>query len=140
LKIYFAASIRGGRDESKTYKKIVKYLKKDNQVLTEHVGDTQLDDQGEIDLSDKEIRDRDIAWLEEADLVIADTTVPSLGVGYELAYAEMIKKPVIILHNEDKSQLSAMITGTDYFLDINSYSDYHEAIQILDRKLVGKRY
>ena len=60
--------------------------------------------------------------------------------GYELAYAEKIHKPVIILHNDDKSQLSAMISGTDYFIDVNNYSTYHDAIQILDAKLNGKKY
>lgn len=42
MKIYFAAAIRGGREEDKTYKKIVKFLNKDNEVLTEHVGDPNL--------------------------------------------------------------------------------------------------
>lgn len=140
MKIYFAASIRGGREEAKTYRKIIKFLQKDNQVLTEHVGSKNISIKGEADLTDHQIRNRDIAWLEEADLVIADTTIPSLGVGYELAYAEKINKPVIILHNEEKSSLSAMIVGSDYFLDINSYSDYHDAIQILDQKLNGKKY
>ncbi|AKP66292.1 nucleoside 2-deoxyribosyltransferase [Companilactobacillus ginsenosidimutans] len=140
MKIYFAASIRGGRDEDKTYKKIIKFLKKDNDVLTEHVGNTDLTAEGETKLSDKEIRDRDIAWLEEADVMVADTTNPSLGVGYELAYAEKLHKPVVILHNDDKSHLSAMISGSDYFLDINNYSTYHDAIQILDSKFSGKKY
>lgn len=140
MKIYFAASIRGGRDEAKTYKKVIKYLKQDNEILTEHIGLSELNEDGETSMSDKEIHDRDLAWLDECDIVIADTTTPSLGVGYELAYAEKIHKPVIIFHNEEKSQLSAMIVGSDYFLDINSYTDYHDIITILDSKLSGKKY
>ena len=140
MKIYFAASIRGGRDEAKVYKKIVKYLKKDNDVLTEHLADQNLTADGQTELTDKDIRDRDVEWMSQADIVIADTTNPSLGVGYGLAYAERLQKPVIILHNRDKSKLSAMINGTDYFFDVNYYENYHDAIQILEEKLSGKQY
>ena len=37
-KIYFAGSIRGGRVDANLYKEIIEYMKKDNIVLTEHVG------------------------------------------------------------------------------------------------------
>ena len=38
MKIYFAGSIRGGRDEEENYLKIIKHLAKYGDVLTEHVG------------------------------------------------------------------------------------------------------
>lgn len=55
-------------------------------------------------LSDHEIRTKDINWLQESDVVVAETTHPSLGVGYELDYAEKINKPVRIL----KTRLNAL--------------------------------
>lgn len=134
MKIYFSASIRGGRDDVKTYKQLIDFLKQDNQVLTEHIGDSSLSVIGQKQ-DDSYIRNRDIAWLKEADLVIAETSNPSLGVGYELAYAEKLHKPVIILHNSKNGQLSAMINGTDYFKDIFEYSTIAEAITILKKKL-----
>lgn len=131
MKIYFAASIRGGRDDVKIYKQLIDFLNQDNQVLTEHIGDYSLSVAGQNQLDDKYIRDRDINWLKEADLVVAETSNPSLGVGYELGYAEKLHKPVVILHNSTKSQLSAMINGTDYFKDIFEYQTVDEAIEIL---------
>lgn len=41
-KIYFAASIRGGRQDAHIYSKIVALLKNYGRVLTEHVGDQSL--------------------------------------------------------------------------------------------------
>ncbi|WP_125713852.1 nucleoside 2-deoxyribosyltransferase [Companilactobacillus kedongensis] len=135
MKIYFAGSIRGGRKDVDVYRKIIDYLKIDNEVLTEHIGDYKLSVNGQDKLDNSHIRNRDIAWLKESDLVVAETSNPSLGVGYELAYAEKIEKSVIILHNKNKSQLSAMIAGSSYFGDINYYSDVAEAISILKKKL-----
>ena len=44
MKIYFAASIRGGRDDWATYVRIVEQLRRFGVVLTEHVGDAALTD------------------------------------------------------------------------------------------------
>ncbi|MFD1417929.1 nucleoside 2-deoxyribosyltransferase [Companilactobacillus keshanensis] len=135
MKIYFAGSIRGGREDVGVYRKIIDYLNIDNKVLTEHIGDYKLSVEGQGQLDNDYIRNRDVDWLNKSDLVVAETSNPSLGVGYELAYAEKIKKPVLILHNKNKSQLSAMIEGSKYFRNINYYSDVTEAISILKSKL-----
>jgi len=54
-------------------------------------------------------------WLRESTLLIAECTCPSLGVGYELAYAESYGKPCHIFYNRSKGKLSAMLTGNQYF-------------------------
>jgi len=135
MKIYFAASIRGGRNDVAIYKKLIEFLNQDNQVLTEHIGDANLNAEGQKELTDSEIRNRDIAWLKEADLVVAETSNPSLGVGYELAYAEKLVKPVIILHNPVRTNLSAMINGTAYYQNIFTYHTLTEALEILKTEL-----
>lgn len=135
MKIYFAASIRGGRDDQVLYQKIIEYLNVQHQVLTEHIGQANLTADGQTTMTDCQIRDRDIQWLKESDVVVAETTHPSLGVGYELAYAEKISKPVIILHQNGPARLSAMIAGTPYFNDINYYNSFDEACEILQRQL-----
>jgi len=135
MKIYFAASIRGGRDDIDIYAKLIAFLNQDNQVLTEHIGDPNLTSESQKHLTDSEIRNRDIAWLKEADLFIAETSNPSLGVGYELATAEKLGKPVIILHNPAKTKLSAMINGTEYYQQIFTYHTLSEALEILRKEL-----
>ncbi|MDX2345099.1 MAG: nucleoside 2-deoxyribosyltransferase, partial [Acidimicrobiia bacterium] len=50
LRIYFAGSIRGGRDDAAIYMELVDELARHGEVLTEHVATV-----GEEDLSDDEI-------------------------------------------------------------------------------------
>lgn len=135
MKVYFAASIRGGRADISIYKQLIAYLSNNHEVLTEHIGDDSIIASGEVERTDKAIRDRDIQWIEEWDVMVAETTNPSLGVGYELAYAEHIGKPVIIIHRTNQSQLSAMIAGTDYFDSIYYYEEIEDAIGILEAQL-----
>jgi hypothetical protein len=113
-KIYFAGSIRGGRIDAGLYRRIIEYIQETDIVLTEHIGrpDLNLMEQGKRDV---EIYDQDTTWLRESDLVIAECSCPSLGVGYELAYAEKIGKPCHIFYDRSKTQLSAMLTGNPYF-------------------------
>lgn len=111
MKIYFSGSIRGGRKYAKIYAKTIKFLEKFGEVLTKHVGDPQLTHFGEGDHV-KEIYERDIRLLRSAGILIADVTQPSLGVGYEIAAAEGMKKKIICLCRESRiKRLSAMIDG-----------------------------
>jgi nucleoside 2-deoxyribosyltransferase len=65
-------------------------------------------------LTDKEIHDRDLQWIVESDLLVADVTVPSLGVGYEIGRAIEMGKPILCLFKQDsKYTTSAMIAGCD---------------------------
>jgi nucleoside 2-deoxyribosyltransferase len=58
------------------------------------------------------IYDRDVTWLQSADVVVAEVTTPSLGVGYEIALAESLKKPILCLFRKQEDRLlSAMIAG-----------------------------
>ena len=116
MKIYFAGAIRGGRDETDIYNNIITYLSSKAEVLTEHVGSFELTTIGEINRSDREIFMRDMEWLQSADLVIAEVTTPSLGVGYELGIAAKLKIPVLCLYRPIKGKrLSAMISGNEKF-------------------------
>ena len=117
MKIYFAGSIRGGRKDAQLYNNIIAYLREKGQVLTEHVGSTDLSWKGETSRKDEEIYNRDIEWLKSADIVIAEVTNPSLGVGYELAIAEKLQIPTLCLYRtENGKSLSAMIQGNKTFI------------------------
>ena len=131
LKIYFAGSIRGGRVDAGLYRRIIRYMQQEHRVLTEHVGDLKLSALEQGKAGDAAIYDQDTAWLRESDLLIAECTCPSLGVGYELAYAERLGKPCYIFYNRSKTQLSAMLTGDPYF-HIIPYSEEHEIYEALE--------
>ena len=135
-KVYFAGSIRGGRVDADLYRRMIEHMQKTCVVLTEHVGSPHLNlmEQGKRDV---EIYEQDTAWLRESDILIGECTCPSLGVGYELAYAEKIGKPCHIFYDRTKTQLSAMLTGDPYF-NIYPYEKEEDIYPILDSILNSK--
>ncbi len=76
-------------------------------------------------LTDREIFSRDIKWIDKSDVVIAEVSGPSLGVGFEIAYSIYKKKiHVLALFNSEAQDVSAMITGShSELLKIKKYSD-----------------
>ena len=130
-KVYFAGSIRGGRQDAGLYKRIIEYIQKEHIVLTEHVGDLSKSKTEGVKDRDVAIYEQDTAWLRDSDVVIAECTTPSLGVGYELAYAEAHGIPVHVFYNKSRTNLSAMITGDKYF-QIHPYKAEEEIYPILD--------
>ena len=132
MKIYFAGAISGGRNDAKIYEKIITYLGRIGQVLTEHVGDQNLGNMGEKGCIDMAIYKRDLKWLQSADAVVAEVTTPSLGVGYELGIAEKLKKPVLCLYRPSKGKrLSAMVKGNKQ-LSLWEYHNLEEARSCID--------
>lgn len=134
MKIYFAGSIRAGRDDAELYAKIIKLLQESAEVVTEHIGSAALSAQGEVEKTDEFIRRRDLEWLESSDLVVAEVTHPSLGVGYELAYAEARNIPVLCLFRPGQRLLSAIVRGNSYF-DIVDYESFEDLVDIIPDKL-----
>ncbi|HVX24268.1 MAG TPA: nucleoside 2-deoxyribosyltransferase [Candidatus Saccharimonadales bacterium] len=111
-KVYFACSIRGGRDDVDIYGDLVAIIKKYAEVLTEIFADKALTVAG-MNKPAGDIWSNDIRWIGQADAIIAEVTGPSLGVGYEIAKAEKMGKPVLCLFRpEGERKLSAMIAGS----------------------------
>ena len=68
----------------------------------------------EHDGGDKGIHDRDVELLNKCNVVVAEVTQPSLGVGYELGRAVDMGKAILCLYRPQEDKLlSAMIRGMD---------------------------
>jgi hypothetical protein len=131
MKVYFAGSIRGGRDDAHLYYQIIAILSEYGAVLTEHVGNPDLAVFGEDDLSDREIHDRDLKWLFESNVLIAEVSHPSLGVGYEIRCAIERSMPVLCLYRPSEGKkLSAMISGCPN-LQVAKYQSIEEIMAIV---------
>jgi hypothetical protein len=138
LKIYFAGAIRGGRDDAALYFRIIGMLGAYGRVLTEHVGDSELSSFGE-DGRDAEVHERDLAWLGESDCLVAEVTVPSLGVGYEIGRAAEWGKRILCLFRPNAGRsLSAMIRGSDR-VRLHEYEDAAELEEVFREFFVASR-
>ena len=127
MKIYFAGSIRGGREDAALYLQIIEYLKTFGEVLTEHIGDLNLTSLGDDGPNDKYIHDRDLEWLQSSDILVAEVTTVSMGVGYEIGRAVESGKKVLCLFRPDSgNNLSAMIAGCPD-LELVNYRNLEEA-------------
>ena len=138
MKIYFACSISGGRQCEDVYQKLVQVLLSMGiDVPTAHIAETGIE---EIDALEKpgDIYQRDVNWIEDSDLLIAEVSTPSLGVGYEIGYALDLGLPVLCLY--DRSVVvSKMITGNPHpLLTVENYRDWQEAEEIV-REYVQER-
>ena len=133
MKIYFAGSIRGGREDKDIYAEIISMLKKYGEVLSEHIGDKNLSSYGQTTMTDSEIYQKDINWIHEADVIVAEVTTTSLGVGYELGYAESLQKKIVVLYRPSEGKrLSAMIAGNNHMTCVN-YSNVSELEEIFNK-------
>ncbi|QUB66886.1 nucleoside 2-deoxyribosyltransferase [Prevotella melaninogenica] len=133
-KVYFAGSIRGGREDADVYKRIIDYINRTDIVLTEHIGLGSLSVKTRTKGDDVHIYERDTEWLRSSDVLIAECTTPSHGVGYELAYAEARNIPVYIFYDKSRANISAMLNGNTYF-KVYPYEKEEEIYPILDKIL-----
>lgn len=131
MNIYFCGSIKGGRQHAEWYGELIAHMKKFGNVLTEHVGDVNYAG----GKSPQEVYIQDTDWLRQSDIVVADVTVTSMGVGYELAFAEALGKPCLVLFdNKFADKISYMISGNGYFKCFG-YDTHQQAIDIFEKFL-----
>ena len=129
MKVYFSGSIRGGNKDAEIYEKIIALLKTKFVVLTEHIFFEK------SNLTDIEIFNRDCEWIKECDFVIAEVSSPSLGVGYEIALAEFLNKPIVCFYRNQGKRLSAMLTGNKK-LRIYEYDSIDELMEIMKNVII----
>ncbi|MXR51947.1 nucleoside 2-deoxyribosyltransferase [Halovenus sp. WSH3] len=132
MDIYFAGSIRGGQSDVELYAELIELLNEYGTVLTEHVGtETVQEEETQAGMTDHDIHEQDLAWLRQADAVVAEVSTPSLGVGYELGRAVELGTPIHCLYRpEAEHDLSAMIRGCDD-IEVTEYDQPTELSETL---------
>ena len=128
MNIYFACSITGGRQDEPVYKQIVGALQADGHIVPTALlaGSDVIELETIIDPVTVYLRDT--GWIEDSDLLVAEVSTPSHGVGYEIGYALSLEKRVLCLHRAGVP-VSKMITGNrDPYLTVQEYKDTNQAI------------
>lgn len=110
MNIYYAAPIKGGNDKENNAR-VIDVLKRHGTVLSEHI--FFMDERNNLQtFTNEQIYAQDLSWITQADIVVAQVSTPSLGVGYEIAKALECNKKVICLYNINATHaLSSMIAG-----------------------------
>jgi len=113
MKIYFGFTVAGNRSSLEAARKLVDLLvKMGHEVLTRHLVQ---DDAWEADqrLMPSQVYQRDMKWLEQCDLFIAEVSGSSFGVGFETGYllGASRKKVVLFFRRDAEKTISRMITG-----------------------------
>jgi nucleoside 2-deoxyribosyltransferase len=132
-KVFFSCSMRGGfgRLSQEELREIPDIIEELGMIVISRHQTRENFEKRESRLTDKEIHDRDYRWLTEADLVIAEITNSSLGVGAEIADAVNLGIPVLGLYKQEfEHQISAYIRGKPGVV-CRAYSDEEELKDVI---------
>ena len=139
MNLYFSCSLTGGRNDEAVYGKIVAHLlSRGHDVPTAHLADPKVMDLEQV-VEPADIYTRDTKWIRECDAVIAEVSTPSHGVGYEVAYALGLGRPVLCVYRQG-ARVSKMITGNNSpGLHTHAYRAADDALAAIDTFLEDVR-
>src|SRR5258708_1790355 len=100
--IYFTASLAAKDQYLEKYKKIIAFLESQGHtVIAQHIIDSS---ESKIRMSTRterlQFHNQLEKWLKSCDFVIAETSFPSISVGYEISLALRLARPVLVLYSE----------------------------------------
>ncbi|MBN1537218.1 MAG: nucleoside 2-deoxyribosyltransferase [Anaerolineales bacterium] len=131
MNIYFACPVISERGDETVYQSIVDTLIADgHQVPTAIIAKPEVVTL-EKQANPQEIFTASIRRIEKCDVLIAEVSKPSLGVGYEIAYALNLNKPVLCFYHYEAS-ISKMLTGnTNPQIMVYLYQEIQELIGVM---------
>lgn len=133
MNIYFTASNDVSSKIKKQYREIINLLSGLDYNVLEGIFDKLSTHRIGKQLSYEDIHNHIINKINQSDILIADISIPSGGVGYQIYHAYSQKKPIIILYSENKnSNPSIVIRGMDpkriYLLKYDTISEIQERL------------
>lgn len=120
MNVYCAGAIRGDTQFQKSFHRSIKIVEDMGHTVLSELASTYSADPPR---GDGEIYSRDMGWLDQSSIMVAEISGPSLGVGYEISYALHTKNiPVLAFYHSSKSNVSAMVSGNPHpKLDLQQY-------------------
>ena len=119
MNIYLACTVRGNRDALALTRAIAERLEQlGHTLLTRHLLLDDVEAQ-ESRLSERAVFERDIGWLDAADVLIAEASGSSYGVGFEVGYvtgrAVQTSQRVLLLYDAARRPMvSRLIAGNTH--------------------------
>ncbi|MDQ3420246.1 MAG: nucleoside 2-deoxyribosyltransferase [Acidobacteriota bacterium] len=141
MNIYLACTVRGDRGAVAVLRQVADHLETaGHTVLTRHLLDDHVDS-AESALTEREVFARDLQWLTAADVLIADASGSSYGVGFEVGYvlgkSDQTDQGVLLLYSDSRrSVVSRLIVGTDHpRCTVHSYDQAADLLPVINRFL-----
>jgi 2'-deoxynucleoside 5'-phosphate N-hydrolase len=119
VNIYLACTVRGDRGAVVVARALADALEcMGHTVLTRHLLADDVE-RGESALSERAVFERDLQWLESADMIIAEASGSSYGVGFEVGYvlgrSNATSQRVLLLYDmQRRSMVSRLIPGNSH--------------------------
>jgi 2'-deoxynucleoside 5'-phosphate N-hydrolase len=127
--VYFCCSLTGGRRDQPVYEAIVdSLLARGHAVLTAHLARVDVMDEEAV-AEPSAVFERDMRWLRDAQAVIAEVSTPSHGVGYEIAYALGLGRPVFCCYRAGAAVSKLIVGNTSPGIRVRAYQDIPDAVR-----------
>ncbi len=131
MKIYFSCSITGGRQDQHIYHAIVQtLLEGGHEVPTAHLSRSDVIEK-EVVVEARDVYERDVQWVKDCDAFIAEVSTPSHGVGYEIALALALGRPVLCCYHQGRKVSKMILGNTHPTLKIYAYQSQTDLIPAL---------
>merc|ERR1711862_215490 len=126
--VYFCGSKFGGRQDEILYNILFDKLEQYGEVIRPFDPQKGINQLGRLCDHGLSMHDRDVELVSMCDVVVAEVTNPSLGVGYEVGRAVELGKPVLCLYRQlPRKKLSHLLRGMDNndYLRVLDYDPMH---------------
>ena len=134
MNIYLACTVRGDRGALSATRALADGLESlGHRVLTRHLLDDDVET-AESALSEREVFERDIRWLESSDLLIAEASGSSYGVGFEVGYvlgrSPTTGQRVLLLYDQARRPVVSRLIAGNSHPSCTTYA-YRDAADLL---------
>ncbi|MBZ5560233.1 MAG: nucleoside 2-deoxyribosyltransferase [Acidobacteriia bacterium] len=143
MRIYLACTVRGDRGGVVAGRAIGARLQHHgHEVLTTHLLRDDVET-AESQLTERDVFERDLDWLSQCDVLVAEASGSSYGVGFEVGYvlgraAQTGQRVVLLYHTERRHAVSRLITGnSDAACTTLGYSSIDELVALIDERFAG---
>lgn len=134
MNIYLACTVRGDRGGLEAARALADLLERHGHtVLTRHLLEDDVE-AVESALTEQDVFERDLKWLTASDLLVAEASGSSYGVGFEVGYvlgrAEQTGQRVLLLYSAARQPLVSRLIAGNAHAACTTYS-YRDAADLL---------
>jgi 2'-deoxynucleoside 5'-phosphate N-hydrolase len=144
MRIYLACTVRGDRSGVKAGREIARHLQhRGHEILTTHLLADDVDD-AEAAVTERDVFERDMEWLSQCEVLVAEASGSSFGVGFEVGYIlgrarESGQRVLLLYESARRASVSRLIVGNcDAACVTLGYESLDEVLAFLDRHLVSE--